>query len=84
MVRHVLRRVPLRSDHAQGVQPRCAAGKASVAAGQGACTAEVPRKADLIIAPRREVADDARCELWSVLIGSIDPILSAVNWSTVN
>jgi hypothetical protein len=30
------------------------------------------------------VADDARCELWSVLIGSIGPILSAANWSTVN
>jgi hypothetical protein len=53
-------------------------------AGYLACTAEVPQEADLIIAARPDVADDARCELWSVLIGSIEPILSAVNWSTVN
>jgi hypothetical protein len=36
------------------------------------------------VLPVPDVADDARCELWSVLIGSIGPIPSAANWSTVN
>ena len=51
--------------------------------GAPAGAANSPPKSSRVL-PVPDVADAAGCELWSVLIGSIDPILSAANWSTVN